>query len=79
MHFIGQLMTISFIIGAVYTRAWLYLLLAPLVIYPFAVAGHILFGAKNNRPSFYKMPFLQAKLCDIKMFIDIIKGKLSIW
>jgi len=78
MHFIGQLATILFAGFALITRRWYLLFAAPFVVYPFAVGGHILFGAKGNKPSFYKMSFLQAKRCDVKMFIDILKGKLSI-
>ena len=79
MHFIGQIMTVLYILYCFYIEKYWFLPLAPLVVYPFAVGGHIIFGAKGNKPSFYRMSFLQAKWCDIKMFIDILKGKLSIW
>tara|TARA_Y100001973_G_scaffold53896_1_gene79733 strand:- start:426 stop:722 length:297 start_codon:yes stop_codon:yes gene_type:complete len=79
MHFIGQLVTILYLIWVIYFEHWLLLLLAPFVVYPFAVGGHLLFGAKGNKPSFCKMSFLQAKRCDIKMFIDILRGKHRIW
>lgn len=79
MHFIGQLATLLYIGCGLYIKEYLLLLLAPLVVYPFAVCGHIFFGKKGNRPSFYKMSFLQAKRCDIKMFIDILKCKYKIW
>ena len=79
MHFIGQWATIFFVIGAIYLQSWLLLSLAPLVIYPFAISGHILFEGKGNKPSFFKMSFLKAKIADWKMFIDILKGEVTIW
>ena len=79
MHFIGQLATIFYVIFCIVTKNWKWLLFTPLIVYPFAVSGHYFFGAKGNKPSFHEMSFLRAKWCDIKMFFDIIKGKLSIW
>ena len=79
MHFIGQWATIIFVLCMVYLQSWWLLPLAPLVIYPFAISGHILFEEKGNRPSFSKMSFINAKISDWKMFIDILKGNLSIW
>ena len=79
MHFIGQILTILFIVYVIYIQQWLLLLISPFVVYPFAVSGHVVFGKSGNKPSFYKMSFLQAKWCDVKMFIDILRGKLSIW
>ena len=79
MHFIGQLATIAYFIFCVITKNWKWLLLTPLIVYPFAVSGHYLFGPKGNKPSFHKMSFLTAKWCDIRMFVDILKGKHKIW
>ena len=79
MHFIGQLATIGYVIYIIWYQYWLLLLAAPLVVYPFAIGGHILFGCKGNKPSFFTMSFLQAKRCDVIMFIDILRGKLKIW
>jgi hypothetical protein len=78
-HFIGQWMTIFFAIGVVLSQSWWLVPLIPLVIYPFAISGHILFGDRGNRPSFSQMSFLQAKIADWRMFLDILKGRLSIW
>jgi hypothetical protein len=79
MHFIGQVLTLAYVSFCVATRNWFWLLLSPLVIYPFAVSGHYLFGAKGNKPSFHKMPFLTAKWCDVRMFVDILRGKYRLW
>tara|TARA_Y100000593_G_scaffold35861_1_gene70011 strand:- start:8561 stop:8878 length:318 start_codon:yes stop_codon:yes gene_type:complete len=86
MHFIGQIVTIAYLVWSICRLiewpsliSWIQLSITPFVVYPFAVGGHLLFGPKGNKPSFCKMPFLKAKICDIKMFVDIIRGKFRIW
>lgn len=79
MHFVGQLVTISFVIGVALSGSWALLFLAPFVIYPFAISGHIFFGEKGDKPSFTKMGFVKAKIADWRMFIDILRGRLKIW
>jgi len=79
MHFIGQWATIFFAISVISSQNWWLIPLVPFVIYPFAISGHMLFQEKGNRPSFTKMSFIKAKIADWKMFIDILKGNLSIW
>ena len=87
MHFVGQCTTIFYAIwvgNLLFTwpyspMCWVLFSFTPLIVYPFAVGGHILFGEKGNRPSFTKMGLFRAKICDIKMFLDILRGKLSIW
>ena len=79
MHFIGQLATLLYITYVLYIKEFWLLLLAPLIVYPFAVSSHYIFGKTGCKPSFHKIGYLQAKRCDVKMFIDILKGKLSIW
>ena len=79
MHFIGQLATLFYITYVLYIKEFWFLIFAPLIVYPFAVSSHYIFGSKGNKPSFHQMGYLQAKRCDIIMFIDILKGKLKIW
>ncbi len=79
MHFIGQLVTMLYPIWVIYFEYWLLLFFTPFVIYPFAVSSHYMFGKKGSKPSFHKMGFFKAKICDFMMFIDILKGKYRIW
>tara|TARA_R100000664_G_C2759940_1_gene150402 strand:- start:9790 stop:10092 length:303 start_codon:yes stop_codon:yes gene_type:complete len=79
MHFIGQWVTIIFTVYVFYSKIWWLIPFIPVVVYPFAISGHYLFGQKGDKPSFTKMGYLQAKKSDWLMFIDILKGKLSIW
>ena len=78
-HFIGQWVTILFTIFVLYNWYWYLIPLIPFVIYPFAISGHILFGDKDDKPSFNKMGFIKAKLSDWIMFKDIMLGRLKIW
>ena len=54
LHVIGQLTTILFVIVCVVKTAWLMLLLAPFVIYPFAWTGHLYF--EKNKPAAWSTP-----------------------
>lgn len=74
LHVLGQLFTLAFIgfcLGSGYL--WL-LLVAPLVVYPFAWSGHFLF--EKNRPAAWTNP-LYAKASDWLMFKDMFLGKLE--
>ena len=74
LHFLGQLFTISFVLYALYSQAWLLLLAAPFVIYPFAWSGHYFF--EKNKPAAFKNP-LRAKACDWLMFKNILLGRIK--
>jgi len=74
LHVVGQLFTIIFILFLVHIKAWLLLLVAPFVVYPFAWSGHFFF--EKNKPAAFNKP-LWAKACDWLMFRDIILGKIK--
>ena len=74
LHVLGQATTILFIVTVLYTQAWLFLLAAPFVVYPFAWSGHFFF--EKNEPAAFTHP-LWAKACDWIMLKDIITGKLE--
>ena len=74
LHILGNIATLGFVIIVVCTKAWLWLLLTPFVIYPFAWSGHFLF--EKNKPAAWTNP-LKAKLCDWKMMWDMIRGRIE--
>jgi len=76
LHFIGQLVTILYVMYALHSGYVILLLAAPFIIYPFAWSGHYFF--ENNTPAAYKDP-IKAKISDWIMFKDIILGKIKIW
>lgn len=74
LHVIGQLCTVGYVVWAISNAAWFALLLTPLIVYPFAWAGHLLF--EKNRPAAWNRP-AWAKLCDWLMLRDLILGRLK--
>lgn len=83
LHFIGQCVTIGYCANAILSKQWYLLLFAPFIVYPFAWTGHAVF--EKNDPlawkgmSDYGITTLKAKLCDLIMFKDILRGHLKIW
>jgi hypothetical protein len=75
MHLLGQIMTLAFIVFVFTSLSWWWLLLAPFVVYPFAVAGHLFEG---KFPAFFSTNPLKAKLADIKMIYEMLTGKLPL-
>lgn len=76
LHFIGQWMTIIFMGFVIYKKLWLFLIISPFIIYPFAWSGHYFF--EDNTPAAFNDP-LKAKISDWLMFRDIILRRLKIW
>jgi len=74
LHVVGQCATILTLLGAVLLKSWLLLLLTPLVVYPFAWCGHLVF--EKNKPAAWSKP-LWAKACDWVMLKDIITRKIE--
>tara|TARA_R110000744_G_scaffold11217_3_gene34249 strand:- start:654 stop:818 length:165 start_codon:yes stop_codon:yes gene_type:complete len=52
----------------------IFLLLAPLVVYPFAWSGHYFF--EKNEPAAFKNPWY-AKMSDLVMLKDWILGRIE--
>ena len=82
-HFLGQIATIFFICFVIKNSFWILIPIIPFVVYPFAWSGHFLFE-KNSPLAWdgYKdggKTTIKAKICDIRMFFDILMLKLKIW
>ena len=65
-----------YVTTVVYHQAWLLLLAAPFIVYPFAWSGHYFF--EKNEPAAFSAP-VKAKISDWMMFRDILLGRLKIW
>lgn len=74
LHVLGQFMTILWIVGCLKFEYYWFLLLSPLIVYPFAWTGHYFF--EKNKPAAFKDP-IKAKVADWIMLFDIIRGKVS--
>ena len=73
LHVLGQFMTIMWIVGCFKFEYYWFLILTPLVVYPFAWSGHYFF--EKNRPAAFKDP-VKAIISDLIMLFDIIRGKV---
>lgn len=76
LHFLGQCITIGYIIGIAVHGVWLMLIAAPFIVYPFAWLGHYFF--EKNKPAAMSDP-IKAKISDWMMFCDILLGRIKIW
>ena len=76
LHFLGQCVTILYVTTVVIQQAWLLLIVAPFIVYPFAWTGHYVF--EKNTPAAFSKP-VYAKMADMVMFRDILLRRLSIW
>ena len=73
LHVLGNLLTLVYILGCIYTSALVFLILAPFVVYPFAWSGHFFF--EKNKPAAWSKP-LWAKACDWIMIWNMMRNKL---
>tara|TARA_R100000664_G_scaffold1714_1_gene4484 strand:+ start:5641 stop:5943 length:303 start_codon:yes stop_codon:yes gene_type:complete len=74
LHVAGQCVTLLTLLGAIFLKSWLLLVLTPVVVYPFAWTGHVVF--EKNKPAAWSKP-LWAKACDWVMLRDIVRGKIE--
>jgi len=77
-HFTGVAFTFWWVVVAVLASSiWatvLMLLVAPFVVYPFAIPSHYIF--EKNRPALFDGHPIYAKLSDFRMCFDLAIGKL---
>tara|TARA_Y100000310_G_C20053073_1_gene521480 strand:+ start:88 stop:390 length:303 start_codon:yes stop_codon:yes gene_type:complete len=74
LHFLGQAVTLVYIITLMTAGLWGWLLFAPFVVYPFAWSGHFIF--EKNEPAAFTNP-IKAKISDFMMCRDILLGKIE--
>tara|TARA_Y100000591_G_scaffold263433_1_gene236568 strand:- start:430 stop:660 length:231 start_codon:yes stop_codon:yes gene_type:complete len=76
MHFIGQFVTIIFLVVVIYYQKYILLFFTPFLIYPFAWSRHYFF--EKNKTAAFTNP-LYAKISGWLMFKDILLGRIKIW
>tara|TARA_Y100001963_G_C6763515_1_gene440907 strand:+ start:641 stop:949 length:309 start_codon:yes stop_codon:yes gene_type:complete len=74
LHVVGNLSTLVFVIGCLYYKNYLLLILTPFIVYPFAWSGHFFF--EKNKPAAFSKP-IWAKACDWVMMWNMLKNILS--
>jgi hypothetical protein len=73
LHFVGTLLVLGFLVTALITREWRWVLAAPVAGYGFAWIGHFLF--EHNRPATFRHP-MYSLAGDFVMFKDILLRRL---
>ena len=73
LHVLGQVATITWVVGCFYYSYYWFLVLTPFIVYPFAWSGHYFF--EKNQPAAFKDP-IKAKISDWIMLWDILRGKV---
>ena len=77
LHFIGQWVTIAFIILVFHNWYWFLIPVIPFVVYPFAWTGHLVF--EGNRPAAWDFRrTLPSKVADIRMCTDMLVGNIPL-
>ncbi len=75
LHFIGTSLVFVFLVLAIYSSNWWWLIAIPLGGYGFAWVGHYFF--EKNTPATFKYP-LYSLGSDFKLFFQILMGKEKI-
>jgi len=75
LHFIGSLIVLVVLAGAVITGEYLWLIGLPIAGYGFARVGHFIY--EKNKPATFIYP-LYSLMGDWLMFWEILTGKISI-
>lgn len=74
LHFSGTSLALCFLITAIYTQNFIFILYGILTGYFFAWLGHFVF--EKNRPASFKQP-LYSFIGDWCMWFQLLTGKLS--
>ncbi|AKH69037.1 putative membrane protein [Spongiibacter sp. IMCC21906] len=75
LHLIGSCLVIVVLLTAIFSGAWLLLMLLPLIGYGFAWVGHFFF--EKNRPATFSHP-LYSFIGDWVMAKDLLTGRLPL-
>ena len=74
LHFLGTVVAFTVAGVGLFTLNWILILVAPLLVYPFAWTGHLL--VEGNKPAAWSNPIM-ARRADLRMFWETLTGKLE--
>ena len=75
LHLLGMAVALVIFIAALFTSFWMWSVLAPVLVYPFAWTGHLVF--EKNTPATWSNPWYSV-LADLRMTWDIVRGRIAL-
>jgi hypothetical protein len=75
LHLLGMAVALVIFITALFTSYWMWSVLAPVLVYPFAWTGHLVF--EKNQPATWTNPWYSV-LADLRMTWDTIRGRIQL-
>jgi hypothetical protein len=75
LHLLGMAVALVIFITALFTSYWMWSVLAPMLVYPFAWTGHLVF--EKNQPATWTNPWYSV-LADLRMTWDIVRGRIQL-
>jgi len=75
LHLVGMAVALAIFIGALFTSYWMWSVFAPMLVYPFAWTGHLVF--EKNQPATWSNPWYSV-LADLRMTWDILRKRIEL-
>ena len=75
LHLLGMAVALGIFAAVLFTSYWMWSLFAPVVVYPFAWTGHLVF--EKNHPATWSNPWYSV-LADLRMTWDIVCGRIDL-
>ena len=75
LHLLGMAVALVIFVAALFTSYWMWSVFAPVLVYPFAWTGHLVF--EKNTPATWSNPGYSV-LADLRMTWDIIRGRIAL-
>jgi hypothetical protein len=75
LHLLGMVVALVIFAAALFTSYWMYSFFAPVLVYPFAWTGHLVF--EKNQPATWTNPWYSV-LADLRMTWDVMRGKIAL-
>jgi hypothetical protein len=75
LHLLGMVVALAIFITALFTSYWMWSVFAPVLVYPFAWTGHLVF--EKNQPATWSNPWYSV-LADLRMTWDILCRRIEL-
>ena len=75
LHLLGMAVALIVFVAVLTTSYWMWSVLAPVFVYPFAWTGHLVF--EKNHPATWSNPWYSI-LADLRMTWDILRRRIEL-